>query len=180
MNGGGIPNLFTLIYRIRKKERTLKGKLFLSGSKSISNRVLIVEALSGSSFEKKNLSDAHDTKLLQQHLRKESFGLTSSQTSFDAQDAGTTFRFLTAYLAFKKGEWLVTGSERMKQRPIGDLVDALRQLGAEISFLEKENFPPLKITGGKLHRDFVRVNANISSQFVSAVLMIAPCMPNGL
>jgi len=162
-----------LIYRVRKIGRSLKGKLFLSGSKSISNRVLIIEALSDSSFEKKNLADANDTQLLQQLL-------SSSQNTLDAQDAGTTFRFLTAYLAFKKGDWFLTGSERMQQRPIGDLVNALRQLGAEISYLQKENFPPLKIIGGKLHGDFVPVNANISSQFVSALLMIAPCLRNGL
>jgi len=169
-----------VIYRIKKKDRSLKGKLFLSGSKSISNRVLIIEALSNSSFGKKNIANAKDTVLLQQLLREESFRLSSSQNIFDAQDAGTTFRFLTAYLAFKEGEWFITGSERMRQRPISDLVTALKQLGAEISFPERENFPPLKITGGKLHGDFVRVNANISSQFVSALLMIAPCLPNGL
>lgn len=162
-----------MIYRIRKKNRSLKGKLFLSGSKSISNRVLIIEALSNSTFDKKNIADAKDTVLLQQLLQ-------SSSKTFDAQDAGTTFRFLTAYLAFREGEWILTGNERMQQRPIGDLVNALRQLGAEISFLQKENYPPLKITGGKLKGNHVRVNAHISSQFVSALLMIAPCLPGGL
>lgn len=162
-----------MIYRIRKKNRSITGKLFLSGSKSISNRVLIIEALSGSSFEKKNLADANDTLLLQQLL-------SSQEKSFNAQDAGTTFRFLTAYLAFKEGEWALTGNERMQERPIGDLVKALRELGAEISYLGKENFPPLKITGGKLRGDFVHVNANVSSQFVSSLLMIAPQLPHGL
>ena len=162
-----------MIYRIRKKDRSLHGKLFLSGSKSISNRVLIIEALSNSSFDKRNIADAKDTVLLQRLLQ-------SSSKTFDAQDAGTTFRFLTAYLAFKEGSWMLTGNERMRQRPIGDLVNALKQLGAEISFQEKENYPPVKITGGKLKGNHVNVNANISSQFVSALLMIAPCLPGGL
>lgn len=145
----------------------------MSGSKSISNRVLMIEALCSSSFNKKNLASANDTVLLERLL-------SSSENIFDAQDAGTTFRFLTAYLALKKGEWILTGSERMKQRPVGDLVNALRHLGAEISYSEKENFPPLKITGGKITGDYVRVNANISSQFISALLMIAPCLKKGL
>ncbi len=162
-----------LIYRVTKKDRSLRGKICLSGSKSISNRTLIIEALSGSQFEKKNIADANDTVLLHQLL-------SSKQKIFDAQDAGTAFRFLTAYLAFKEGEWLLTGSERMKQRPVGELVTALRHLGSEIYFLEEENFPPLKIIGGKLRGNSVNVNGNISSQFISALMMIAPCMKNGL
>ncbi len=133
----------------------------------------MIEALGGALIEKKNLANASDTVLLQQLL-------ASTQNVFDAKDAGTTFRFLTAYLAWKEGSWLLTGSERMKERPIGDLVDALRSLGAEIRYVEKEGFPPLEITGGRLRGNSVRVSAAISSQFISALLMIAPCLPNGL
>ncbi|MFI5134312.1 MAG: 3-phosphoshikimate 1-carboxyvinyltransferase [Chitinophagales bacterium] len=162
-----------MIYRISKRDKNIAGSITLSGSKSISNRVLIIEALSNASIEKRNLADAHDTKLLQQLLH-------SDQSTLDAEDAGTTFRFLTAYLAFRKGEWILTGSERMQQRPIGGLVNALRFLGAEISYLKKENFPPLKIIGGKLSGDHVKISAGISSQFVSALLMIAPLLQYGL
>jgi len=162
-----------MIYRVQKPDKNISGSVTLSGSKSISNRVLIIEALSNSTIEKRNLAEAHDTKLLHQLLH-------SNQTVLDAEDAGTAFRFLTGYLAFKEGEWALTGNERMQQRPIGGLVNALRNLGAEISYLKKENFPPLKISGGKLTGDQVLVSAGISSQFVSALLMIAPLMKNGL
>jgi len=162
-----------MIYRIRKSDKNISGSVTLSGSKSISNRVLIIEALSGSHFQKRNLADARDTLLLQQLLQ-------SNQATLDAQDAGTTFRFLTAYLSLKAGAWTLTGNERMQQRPIGGLVNALRRLGAEISYLNKENFPPLKITGGKLNGSHVKISAGISSQFVSALLMIAPMLKNGL
>jgi 3-phosphoshikimate 1-carboxyvinyltransferase len=98
----------------------------------------------------------------------------------DAKDAGTTFRFLTAYLSQKKGEWILTGTERMKERPIGILVDALRQLGAEITYAEKENFPPLKIKGRKLHGRELSIDGGVSSQYISALLMIAPTLEGGL
>ncbi|MBX7141272.1 MAG: 3-phosphoshikimate 1-carboxyvinyltransferase [Chitinophagales bacterium] len=162
-----------MIYRIRKKDRNISGSVALSGSKSISNRVLIIEALSGASIAKPNLATAHDTQLLQALLQSDS-------TTLDAEDAGTAFRFLTAFLAFKEGEWILTGNDRMQQRPIGGLVHALRSLGADITYLRKENFPPLKIGGGKLSGNHVKVSAGISSQFVSALLMIAPLMPHGL
>ncbi len=162
-----------MIYRIRKENRKLSGEIHLSGSKSISNRVLIIEALMGKDIDKKNLSDSNDTKVLTQLL-------TTVETTIDAHDAGTVFRFLTAYLALNEGEWILTGSDRMKQRPIGDLVDPLRALGAQIEYIEKENFPPVKISGGRIRGGRVAVHSNISSQFASALLMIAPCLKNGL
>ncbi len=134
---------------------------------------MIIEALCQRPFRKDNLSDSTDTFTLYQLLQ-------SGETALNAKDAGTTFRFLTAYCALKEGEWTLTGTERMQQRPVGDLVQALRSLGAEISFLKNKEFPPIKITGGKLNGDFVKVNAGISSQFVSALLMIAPCLEKGL
>ena len=162
-----------MIYRIRKRNKNISGSIILSGSKSISNRVLIIEALCESPITKRNLANARDTALLQELLQ-------FPAEEYDAQDAGTTFRFLTAYLALKEGEWTLTGNDRMQQRPIGGLVNALKSLGAEISYLNKENFPPLKITGGKLKGDYVKISAGISSQFVSALLLIAPMMKNGL
>jgi len=135
--------------------------------------VLIIEALCESPIKKRNIANARDTALLQELLQ-------FTTETYDAQDAGTTFRFLTAYLALKEGSWTLTGNERMQQRPIGGLVNALRTLGVEISYLGKENFPPLKIIGGKLKGDHVKISAGISSQFVSAMLLIAPMMRNGL
>ncbi len=132
-----------------------------------------MEALMGKPLEKQNLSDSNDTNLLIGLLK-------AGGNEFDAHDAGTAFRFLTAYLSVKEGTWILTGSERMKQRPIGDLVDPLRLLGARIEYLGKENFPPLKITGSSMKGGRVKVHSGISSQFASALLMIAPGMSDGL
>jgi 3-phosphoshikimate 1-carboxyvinyltransferase len=153
--------------------KSLKATVHLPASKSISNRLLIMEALSGKKFPLKNISDADDTKLLQQLL-------SSSEKILEAENAGTCFRFLTAYLAQKEGDWILTGSERMKQRPIGELVDALRKLGAEIKYLGKENFPPLAIRGKKLAGKELEIDSSQSSQFVSALLLIAPYIKDGL
>ncbi|MEP7129334.1 MAG: 3-phosphoshikimate 1-carboxyvinyltransferase [Chitinophagales bacterium] len=162
-----------MVYRVSKSDRHIKGNIHLSGSKSISNRVLIMEALMEQSIVKKNASDSNDTKVMTSLLN-------SSGTDYDAHDAGTVFRFMTAFLALKEGRWILTGSERMKQRPVGDLVDPLRELGAQIEYLGNENFPPLKITGRKIKGGTIKVHSGISSQFASALLMIAPCMQNGL
>jgi 3-phosphoshikimate 1-carboxyvinyltransferase len=158
---------------IEKKTRLLKASVQLPFSKSLSNRLLIMEALSGNKFSLKNISDADDTKLLQQLLALDS-------EIINAQNAGTCFRFLTAYFSLKAKEIILTGSDRMKQRPIGELVDALRKLGAEINFLENEKFPPLLIKGMKLKRAELEIDASKSSQFVSALLMIAPYVEGGL
>jgi 3-phosphoshikimate 1-carboxyvinyltransferase len=160
-------------YKITKKDRNIKGHIHLGGSKSISNRVLIIEALAGKSFQKRNLSDSNDTNLMMQLLQ-------FAGNAFNAHDAGTTFRFMTALLSVREGEWILTGSDRMQQRPIGDLVDPLRKLGAQIEYTGKENFPPLKIRGGKIKGGSVAVHSGISSQFASALLMIAPYFEEGL
>ena len=162
-----------MIYRIRKKDKTLRGKISLTPSKSISNRVLIIGALCADDFHVSNLATANDTVLLQKLL-------DSSSQVLDSEDSGTTFRFLTAYLSQKPGEWLLTGTDRMKQRPIGFLVDALRKLGAEIQYEEKENFPPLRIFGKKLSGGEVALNGSVSSQYISALLLIAPTLEKGL
>jgi 3-phosphoshikimate 1-carboxyvinyltransferase len=145
----------------------------LPSSKSISNRLLLINALSYSPFEIKNLSDSDDTKAM--------LGvLNSNSSTFDVGAAGTSMRFLTAFLSKIVGEWVLTGSERMKQRPIKTLVDALNQLGAKIEYIEKEGYPPLRIFGSNLEGGELELPGNVSSQYISALLMIAPTIENGL
>ena len=162
-------------YTISKNNRTINGRIRLSGSKSISNRVLLIRALCDESFVIDNLASANDTILLQQLLAED-------QPEKDAGPAGTTFRFLTAFLSLKSGVQTLTGSERMKQRPIKILVDALRQIGAKIDYLEKEGYPPLKIKEAEVlgANNQLSIDAGVSSQYISALLMIAPSLPNGL
>jgi 3-phosphoshikimate 1-carboxyvinyltransferase len=147
----------------------------LPGSKSISNRLLMIRAISNLPIHFKNLSDSEDTILMAKAL-----GQISNKESgiVDIHHAGTDMRFLTAHLSVKKGEWIVTGSERMKQRPISELVNALKDLGADISYLEKEGYPPLKINGKKLTGAKIEIDGSISSQFISALLLIAPTLNN--
>ncbi|WP_439184019.1 3-phosphoshikimate 1-carboxyvinyltransferase [Carboxylicivirga taeanensis] len=145
----------------------------LPSSKSISNRLLLLNALSYSPYEIKNLSDSDDTKAM--------LGvLNSNSTTFDVGAAGTSMRFLTAFLSKIVGEWILTGSERMKQRPIKTLVDALNHLGAKIEYVEKEGYPPLRIFGSNLEGGELELPGNVSSQYISALLMIAPTIENGL
>ena len=145
----------------------------LPASKSISNRALILNALSYSPYPIQNLSDSDDTRVLQK-------ALDSNHTIFDIGAAGTSMRFLTAFLAKTLGEWTITGSERMKKRPIKLLVDALNDLGARIEYVENEGFPPLRIFGSALMGGEVQLNGGVSSQYISALMMIAPYMQNGL
>lgn len=164
------------VFSVYRAPGPLTGLVDLAGSKSISNRVLIIRALCSESFPIHKLAAADDTRLLNELLQSES-------STLDAGPAGTTFRFLTAYLSLQPGEQVLTGSERMKNRPIGLLVDALRSLGAKISYLEKEGYPPLKI--GEPENGFgngarISIPANTSSQYISALLMIAPVLPEGL
>ena len=160
-------------YRISKKDKTLKGTINLTPSKSISNRVLMIRALCRDHFPIVNLATANDTLLLQKLL-------STTSGILNAEDAGTTFRFLTSYFAQKPGEWSLTGSNRLKERPVGILVNALRNLNADIEFSEKENFPPLNINGKKLIGGILEMKGSISSQFVSSLLMIAPTLEKGL
>ena len=148
----------------------------LPSSKSVSNRVLIINSLCDGCFSSiENLSQSDDTKVLSEALKK------SNQIIIDIGAAGTAMRFLTAYFAQKDGcEVLLTGSQRMKERPIAPLVGALRQLGADISYAEKEGFPPLKIKGKELEGGKIKLPANVSSQYISALMMIAPKMKKGL
>ncbi len=160
-------------YRISINKKKTEGRINLPASKSISNRVLIINALSYSPYPVRNLSDSDDTKILLN-------ALFSNQNKFDIGHAGTAMRFLTAFLAKIVGEWEITGSERMKQRPIKILVDALNDLGAKIEYTENEGFPPLKIFGSHLKGKTLVLDGSVSSQYISALLMIAPTIENGL
>lgn len=151
----------------------VKGVIDLKGSKSISNRVLIIRSLCDQNFKVDNLSPSNDTLVLLKALR-------FNDDHIDVHHAGTSMRFLTARCAIKEGDWELSGSERMHERPIGVLVDALRTLGADITYLEKEGYPPLAIKGKELEGGILNINGNISSQFISALLLIAPSLQNGL
>jgi len=151
----------------------LQSEIKITGSKSESNRLLLLQALY-SNIQIKNLSNSDDTRVMSQ-------ALSSTSNIVDVHHAGTAMRFLTAYFAFQKGrEVVLTGSDRMKERPIKILVDALRELGADISYLETEGFPPLKINGKNPTKNKVTLQANVSSQYISALLLIAPKLENGL
>lgn len=161
---------------LKKLPPTLRGDIRLDGSKSISNRALIVTALAGGQPADwlQNLSTSKDTQILRQLLENQ-------HDTFDAGDAGTTFRFLTAYLATRPGTQILTGSERMRERPVGPLVQALQSLGADIQFLEKDGYPPLRIGPFRASgQRSVRIHAGTSSQFLSALLMVGPYLPDGL
>ncbi len=158
---------------LKKSELIGNQTIEISGSKSISNRLLILHQLFNN-IEIKNLSNSQDTQLLEK-------ALNSNSETIDIHHAGTAMRFLASYFSIQEGKTVVlTGSERMKQRPIKFLVDALRELGAEISYLEKEGFPPLKITGKKIEKNTVTISANISSQFISSLMLIGAKLENGL
>ena len=151
----------------------LTSEVHLPASKSIANRALVVASLGGFASFIKNLSDCDDTQAVINAL--------SSQTHTpNVGAAGTAMRFLTAYYAQKPGIWDLSGSDRMHQRPIAILVDALRSLGAEISYLQNEGYPPLRIVGKPLCGGEIALNGGVSSQYISALLMIAPYMEQGL
>ena len=148
-------------------------KIQITGSKSESNRLLILQQLYPN-LSVDNLSNSDDTRLVQK-------ALANKGAEINIGHAGTAMRFLTGYLATKEGsDVILTGSGRMKERPIQILVDALKTLGADISYVEKEGFAPLKIKGSKLRGGFVRIDGNVSSQFISSLLLIAPSLEKGL
>ncbi len=152
-----------------KKQSTIK----ITGSKSESNRLLLLKALFPE-LQIENISDSDDSQLMTKALR-------SNGEIIDIHHAGTAMRFLTAYFAIQDGrEVILTGSERMKERPIEILVEALQELGADISYIENDGFPPLKIKGKKITNSKVTLKANVSSQYISALLLIASKLENGL
>src|SRR6202012_114396 len=139
-------------------------------------RLLLMKAVAGfSGIEIQNLSDARDTQVLQNILTN-----LENTNTVNVQDAGTVMRFLTAYLSCLDGEWILTGTERMQQRPIGALVNVLRSIDADIQYVKNENYPPLKIRGKKLKGGKIEIDGSISSQFISALLLIAPLFSESL
>ncbi len=147
--------------------------LTITGSKSESNRLLLLKALF-SSLEVQNISNSDDSQYMLKALSTES-------NTVDIHHAGTAMRFLTAYFATLEGSTiLLTGSQRMQERPIKILVDALRDLGADIEYASQEGYPPLRITGKRLFKDEVRMKANVSSQYISALVLMATKLENGL
>lgn len=155
-------------YRIIAPRR-IEGEIDLPASKSISNRVLLLNALCATPGRLSNLAQCDDTDAVLSVLAQPD----ASEVNIGA--AGTAMRFLTAYFATREGrEVVIDGTERMRQRPIGVLVDALRQLGADIEYVEAEGYPPLKITGTRLHGGALTVSGSVSSQYITAILLIAP------
>lgn len=161
--------------RLQHPSGRLHGTLPLPSSKSESNRVLIMQALSQGRISVGNLSDAQDTRTLATLLH-------DNPETMDVGHAGTAMRFLTAYLAFRPEDKVLTGSHRMLERPIGALVETLREIGADIQYLGRDGYPPLAIYGKNCRwgADAVEIRGDISSQFITALLMIAPTLPDGL
>lgn len=152
---------------------SFKKELIITGSKSESNRLLILQKLFNN-LEIDNLSNADDTLILKKILQ-------TDKATVDVHHAGTAMRFLTAYFSMISGkEVILTGSSRMQQRPIQVLVDSLKSIGANITYINKEGYPPIKIKGKIITKNHVKIKANVSSQYISALLLIAPSLKNGL
>ena len=162
-------------YNISFIKSPSKIEINLNSSKSESNRLLIIKSLSDDNIKLSNLSKANDTILLNKLIK------LNSNSIWDAEDAGTTMRFLTSYLALQKEKVILTGTERMKKRPIKILVDALEEIGAKIEYQEKKGYPPL-IINKKIsqNKNSISIRGDISSQYISSLLMIAPILKNGL
>ena len=159
--------------RLTAKDINPNSKIIITGSKSETNRLLLLKALYPN-IVIENASNSDDSEVMNS-------ALNSNNQTIDVHHAGTAIRFLTAYFASQESKTvLLTGSSRMKERPIKILVDALIQLGAEIEYLENDGFPPIKISGQKLTATRVSLPANVSSQYISALLLIAPSLQNGL
>ena len=168
--------------KIIKPYKNLKGTINLPASKSESNRLMIIKHLSNEKISVENLSGADDIKILSQALSKINNSKNNDDTicKINVSDSGTAMRFLCALLSVTPGKWLLTGSERMKQRPLKPLVDALKILNADINYTEKTGFPPILIKGKKLKNNKTEILSNVSSQYISALLLIAPALDNGL
>jgi 3-phosphoshikimate 1-carboxyvinyltransferase len=148
----------------------------LPGSKSISNRLLMIKAIGKLDFTIENLSDSDDTNVLAKALNE----IKEERPEINIGDAGTDMRFLCSYLSTLENKtFILTGSDRMKERPIKELVDSLKSIGAQISYMENEGYPPIMIHGKKLTADDITIKANVSSQFISSILLIAPLFENG-
>lgn len=160
-------------YTIRNLHESSLQIINLPASKSINNRLLIMSELSGRKLQISNLSPSDDVVIMKNILN-------SKDKIKNAGHAGTVMRFMTAFLSVKPGNYILTGTERMKNRPILELVESLKKLGADIKYIEKKGFPPLEINGKILNGGTVEINSGISSQYISALLMIGPYLKNGL
>lgn len=164
-----------------KAPEIVRGCVELPSSKSISNRALVINALSGNGQIPDNVSDCDDTNVMIKWLTDRRAGAYGNVPVIDIGAAGTAMRFSSALLAVGEGTFIITGTERMRNRPIGILVNALRELGAEVKYVEKDGFPPLQITGNPCMRGGeISLPGSVSSQYISALLMIAPMMQEGL
>jgi 3-phosphoshikimate 1-carboxyvinyltransferase len=161
--------------KLHKASSINHSTIHLPGSKSISNRILIIKALSGLDFTIRNSSDSDDTKHLNEALQ-----YYTNSNLINVGHAGTDMRFLTAFLSLKNGSYELTGSDRLQQRPVKDLVEVLKTLGADISYKNKEGYPPLLISGKQLSGGKVEISGSVSSQFITALLLVAPYFTNGL
>lgn len=160
-------------FTLQKSKIAKQSSVQITGSKSESNRLLLLQALYPE-FKLENVSNSDDSNLMTK-------ALSSKKELVDIYHAGTAMRFLTAYFSIQEGrETILTGSKRMKERPVKVLVEALQELGADISYLENDGFPPIKIKGKKLDKNKVSLKANVSSQYISALLLIASRLENGL
>lgn len=161
--------------KIFSNQKKIFGEIKLEASKSISNRLLIIKNLTNLDFKIHNLSNANDTQLLLKVLSN-----FENKETINCEDAGTTLRFIIPFLATKKGKWEIFGTKRMHQRPVGPLVESLKQLGCHISYLEKEGFPPVCISSNGLVGGSLSIKGDVSSQYISALLLVAPTLKKGL
>lgn len=162
----------------KSKVKNQELQVTITGSKSETNRLLLLQALYPN-LTIDNISNSDDSEVMQKALNE--LSVRAESRTVDVHHAGTAMRFLTAFFAIQEiKEVVLTGSSRMKERPIKILVEALQQLGAEISYIENEGFPPIRIKGKKLTQNKVSLPANVSSQYISALLLIAPKLENGL
>ena len=161
------------MFKITKKSKSIEGVLNISGSKSESNRLLILRAFT-SYFDIKNISDSDDTNVMIS-------AINSNQEEIDIGHAGTAMRFLTSYFSsINNSSVILTGSKRMKERPISILVDALRELEVKISYIKNEGYPPIKIKGKEINKKQVKLPANVSSQYITSLMMLGVSLQNGL
>ncbi len=169
-------------YIVRKAQKDLKGDIYLPSSKSESNRLLVIDAIIGTEdLIIENLSTSNDTKVLKNALETLlRLKGTNISVTLDMQDSGTAMRFITAFASAINVKSLITGSERMKERPLGILVNTLKQIGASIRYLNNEGYPPIIVEGKRIKGGVIDIDATISSQYISALMLLAPKMTNGL
>ncbi len=169
-----------IIIQGKENSKAANINVSLPTSKSISNRLLLINALAGNTLNLQNLSTANDTQLLIKIFSSHRSNINQPIQEINCQDAGTVMRFLTAYFSTQQGQWVLKGTGTMHHRPIAVLVDKLRELGADIRYLINEGFPPLLIKGKTLQGGIITIDATISSQYISALMLIAPYLNNGL